>query len=204
MPNCTPSLIASQSRNPRRRTATPVVSLNRARPNVRHTWTPNCPTYFLPIPTRNLLLVSQLKYKQKKRPAVASRPRHVYSIQVVSIANDYGARWILSVKPPPTHLVCAVVCLHAGSIKPILRYPVKVLHEIVMDKKYNPAKCLPAYTELRLANGNILRQGILRTTADHLRQFFSSLPIAGSVAIDAFPKFLDSFQEGKATRVKLP
>ena len=50
MPNCTPSLIASQSRNPRRRTATPVVSLNRARPNMGHTWTPNCPTYFLPIP----------------------------------------------------------------------------------------------------------------------------------------------------------
>ena len=50
MPNCTPSLIASQSRNPRRRTATPVVLLNRARPNIRHTWTPNCPTYFLPIP----------------------------------------------------------------------------------------------------------------------------------------------------------
>ena len=36
--------------NPRRRTATPVVSLNRARPNIGHTWTPNCPTYFLPIP----------------------------------------------------------------------------------------------------------------------------------------------------------
>ncbi|MCH8218193.1 MAG: BrnA antitoxin family protein [Planctomycetes bacterium] len=50
MPNCTPSLIASQLQNPRRRTATPVVSLNRARPNIGHTWTPNCPTYFLPIP----------------------------------------------------------------------------------------------------------------------------------------------------------
>jgi len=50
MPNCTPSLIASQSRHPRRRTATPVVSLNRARPNMGHTWTPNCPIYFLPIP----------------------------------------------------------------------------------------------------------------------------------------------------------
>jgi hypothetical protein len=34
----------------RLRTATPVVSLNRARPNMGHTWTPNCPTYFLPIP----------------------------------------------------------------------------------------------------------------------------------------------------------
>ena len=70
MPNCTPSWIASQSRkqrlpwskagcdssiktissNPRRRTATPVVSLNRARPNMGHTWTPNCPIYLLPIP----------------------------------------------------------------------------------------------------------------------------------------------------------
>ena len=50
MPNCTPSLIASQSRHPRRRTATPVVSLNRARPNMGHTWTPNCPIYFLPVP----------------------------------------------------------------------------------------------------------------------------------------------------------
>ena len=27
-----------------------MVSLNRARPNIGHTWTPNCPTYFLPIP----------------------------------------------------------------------------------------------------------------------------------------------------------
>ena len=27
-----------------------MVSLNRARPNMGHTWTPNCPTYFLPIP----------------------------------------------------------------------------------------------------------------------------------------------------------
>ena len=52
MPNCTPSLIASQSRDPRRRTATPVVSLIRARPNMGHTWTPNCPIYFLPIPLR--------------------------------------------------------------------------------------------------------------------------------------------------------
>ena len=50
MPNCTPSLIASQSRDPRRRTATPVVSLIRARPNMGTTWTPNCPIYFLPIP----------------------------------------------------------------------------------------------------------------------------------------------------------
>ena len=50
MPNCTPSLIASQSRNPRRRTATPVVSVNRARPNMGHTWIPNCPSYLLPIP----------------------------------------------------------------------------------------------------------------------------------------------------------
>ena len=50
MPNCTPSLIASQLQNPQRRTSTPVVSLNRARPNMGHTWTPNCPTYLLPIP----------------------------------------------------------------------------------------------------------------------------------------------------------
>ena len=50
MPNCTPSWIASQSRNPRSRTATPVVSLNRARPNMGHTWTSNCPIYLLPIP----------------------------------------------------------------------------------------------------------------------------------------------------------
>ena len=52
MPNYTPSSIASQSRHPRRRTATPVVSLNRARPNMGHTWTPNCPIYFLPIPKK--------------------------------------------------------------------------------------------------------------------------------------------------------
>ena len=57
MPNCTPSLIASQSRNPRRRTSTPVVSLNRARPNMGHTWTPNCPTYFLPIPKEPILVL---------------------------------------------------------------------------------------------------------------------------------------------------
>ena len=50
MPNCTPSVIASQSRKPRRRTATPMVPLNRARPNMGHTWTPNCPIYLLPIP----------------------------------------------------------------------------------------------------------------------------------------------------------
>ena len=50
MPNCTSSLIASQSRNPRHRIAMPVVWLNRTRPNPRHTWPPNCPTYFLPIP----------------------------------------------------------------------------------------------------------------------------------------------------------
>ena len=64
MPNCTPSLIASRSRHPRRRTATPVVSLRmlgRDRllkdcppslflPNMGNTWTPNCPPYFLPIP----------------------------------------------------------------------------------------------------------------------------------------------------------
>ncbi len=64
MPNCTPSWIASQSQNPRRRrTATPVVSLRKLGrdsllkdcppslflPNMGHTWTPNCPTYLLPI-----------------------------------------------------------------------------------------------------------------------------------------------------------
>ena len=62
MPSCTPSWIASQSQYPRRRTATPVVSLRKPgrdsllkdcppslfRPNMGHTWTPKGPTYFLP------------------------------------------------------------------------------------------------------------------------------------------------------------
>jgi len=49
-PNCTPSLIVSQSQNQRRRTATPVVSLNRSRPNLKHTWSPNSGIYFVHSP----------------------------------------------------------------------------------------------------------------------------------------------------------
>ena len=74
MPNCTPSWIASQSQNPRRRTATPVVSLRTLGrdsllkdcppslflPNMGHTWTPNCPTYFLPIPKRSAFTLIEL------------------------------------------------------------------------------------------------------------------------------------------------
>ncbi len=65
MPNCTPYLTASQSRNPRRRTATPVVLLNRSRPNMGHTWTRNFPTYLLPIPK---------PHPQESKPTVGFEP----------------------------------------------------------------------------------------------------------------------------------
>ena len=48
--NCTSSLIASQSRNPRYRVTMPVVSLNRVQSNLRHTSTPKHPTSFWPAP----------------------------------------------------------------------------------------------------------------------------------------------------------
>ena len=50
MPNCTPSLIASQSRNPRRRTATAEVSLNRARSNMGLHLDPKLSNLFLADP----------------------------------------------------------------------------------------------------------------------------------------------------------